>query len=222
LNPHLTFYYYLVVLLLALPLTLTHANALNTESTEIFLDSTGTSQYTLILSSPDQLITNSNWTITATLNIDRLEKQKTFLFYSRLELIIETSNGKTITKAQSFGYYPLGNLPDRIYAGGYWGPLDFTINLDEEDLGVNAGQTIDATIYAKVDVAEFIDQPLRLEANVLGVNYDTFRATIGTVKITSSDQNPLMTFLPIIIGGATGVVVFTALLIRDRYIGKPE
>ncbi len=201
---------------------MTPANALNIESTKIFSDPAGNSQYTLILSSPDQLVTNSNWTITATLNVDRLEQLKTFLFYSRLELIIETSNGKTINKAQSFGFYPLGNFPDRIYAGGYWGPIDFTINLDEEDLGVNAGQTIDATIYAKVDIAEFIDQPRRLEPNVLGASYETFRVTGGTVKITNSDQNPLMAFLPIIIGGATGVVVLTALLVRDRYTGKPD
>lgn len=212
----------MAVLLLALPLTFNPVNALNTESTKIFSDAAGTSQYTLILSSPDQVMSNSNWTITATLNVDRLEKLKTFLFYSRIELTIETSNGKTITKAHSFGYYPLGNFPERIYAGGYWGPIYFTINLVEEDLGIGAGQTIDATIYVNVDIAEFVDQPRRLEPNILGATYETFRVTGGAVKIANSDPSLLITFMPLFVGGATGVAVLTVLFVRDRYMRKPD
>lgn len=215
---------YLSAILCATIITLTlfttvapPARALSKSFTKDFVVSSGKSAYTFTLSSPDEVPNKSNWTITTTLVVDHMDRYKTFVFFSSIILTVETSNGKTLKKSLQFGHYPIGAFPDRLYPGGKWGPTNITINLAEEGLEAPFGGTLDADIYATVNIAEFLFQPFRPEQLPL-TTYETFSVNVGSVKIVSGDSLP--SYLPYILGLMMSLTLFTGLVVRDRFIGR--
>ena len=185
-----------------------------------FVESSGKSNYTLTLNSPDVVQSGSNWTLTTTLNIDYMDRYKTFLFYSTILITIETPDGHQVKKSLAFGHYPIGEFPERIYPGGRWGPNNVTIDLSQEgkDLNPSPGRTNEAKIYITASVAEFLFQPFRAE-QLPQTTYQTFSMDAGTVQIVSqggAESN----LLPYMLGAAVAVVVFAGLIVSSRFTGR--
>jgi len=194
------------------------ADALSKKWTKSYSYAIGKSTYTLLLESPDVVSSNSNWTITVSLINEYMDKLKDFLFYATIELTVETSNGKVMKKSIQFGHYPISEFPDRLYPGGRWGPNEITFNLADEDLGLMFGQSIDASIYVTVNLAEFIKQPFRRE-QLPYTTYEHFSVNAGTVKIVNT-ENPFIDYIPYILGVAVGLSVFAAPLLHERFSSR--
>ena len=188
--------------------------------TKDFIEESGKSNYTLTLRSPDVVQSGSNWTLTTILNVDYMDRYKTFLFYSTIIITIETQDGHQVKKTLNFGHYPIGEFPDRIYPGGRWGPTNVTIDLSQEgkDLNPSLGGTNEVKIYITASVAEFLFQPFRAE-QLPQTTYQTFSMDAGSVQIVSqggAESN----LLPYLLGAAVAVVVFVGLIVSSRFTGR--
>ncbi len=200
--------------------TIPHATAYTKSWTKSFVEGSGKSNYTFTLSAPDVVQSGSNWTITTTLNIDGMDRYKTFLFYATVLITIEIPDGQQVKKSISFGHYPIGEFPDRIYPGGRWGPNDITVNLAQEGKEINPqpGETKEAKIYVTVSLAEFLYQPFRAE-QLPQTTYQTFSMDAGSVQIVSN-SGTVSDFLPYLIGAAVAVTIFVGLVVISRLTNR--
>ncbi|MCL4436405.1 MAG: hypothetical protein M1503_02600 [Thaumarchaeota archaeon] len=201
--------------------SLPQAAAYSKSWTKDFVESSGKSNYTLTLNSPDVVQSSSNWTLTTTLNIDYMDRYKTFLFYSTIGITVETPDGHQVKKSVAFGHYPIGQFPDRIYPGGRWGPTNITIDLSQEgkDLNPSPGGTNEMKIYVTVSLAEFLFQPFRAE-QLPQTTFQTFSMDAGTVRIVSQGGGAESNLLPYMLGVAVAVVVFAGLIVSPRFTNK--
>ena len=190
------------------------AYALSSMKTRTFTNPTGTSMYTLLVDSPDEVLSDSNWTITVSLILNSLTKLKLYMYYSAIIVTVELPSGKTLERVSQFGVHPITDYPDRLYPGGKWGPTDITFELAKEDLEITSSGSIDTMIFLKVDISEnlYVLSPEAPPAST----YETFRVTIGQVKIINSAPNIITGYLPFIIGGVTSMAVLIALLLYNR------
>jgi hypothetical protein len=68
-----------------------------------------------------------------------------------LEIIINTPTTQVVTeKAQN---------QVTLYQGGRWGPFNMTFDLNDSQIGIRPGQSVNATIYADLVVYEAFDNP---------------------------------------------------------------
>jgi hypothetical protein len=205
-----------VLIILSTPILFSSDSQALTQSwTKDFVTESGKSKYTLTLNSPDEVSRNSNWTITTVLDINNLDKFKTFVFFSSIIMTVETENGEQMKDSIHFGNYPIGEFPDRIYPGGRWGPENITFNLNEADIEIPIQGSVDATIYIMVNVAEFLVQPFRAEQLPV-TTYETFALSTGPVKIVGNG-NVYSNYLPLIFGFLAAVVIFSGLIVWDRF-----
>jgi len=194
------------------------ANSLSQELFKEFNTASGKSSYIFSLDTDDQVSDNSNWTITASLVVDHMDKFKTFVFFSSVLLDIETSNGKILNRNIQFGHYPIGEYPARLYPGGKWGPNNITIDISKESLDIPSGGSVDAKIYVTLNLAEFIYQPFIVEQKPV-TTYETFSFEAGSVRIIN-EGFPLQTLAPYLIGLAVGISILIGLIMRDRFSKK--
>lgn len=173
----------------------------------------GESTYTFVLNSPDDIESNSNLTLISSLYVDNMDTNKQFVFYLTMEVTIETNNGDSIKKHISFGHYPIGEFPQRIYPGGRWGPNTMNIDLSNETLNIPFGGSTVATIYVKLNIAEFVVNPFVIEQRPT-TTYETFQFTAGTINIIS-ESNIITDYLPYILGATVSIMIFAGLIIRD-------
>lgn len=173
----------------------------------------GESTYTFVLNSPDDIESNSNLTLISSLYVDNMDTNKQFVFYLTMEVTIETNNGDSIKKHISFGHYPIGEFPQRIYPGGRWGPNTMNIDLSNETLNIPFGGYTVATIYVKLNIAEFVVNPFVIEQRPT-TTYETFQFTAGTINIIS-ESNIITDYLPYILGATVSIMIFAGLIIRD-------
>jgi hypothetical protein len=208
-----------VLSFLMLP-TIPHADAYTTSWTKDFVESSGKSNYTFTISSPDVIKSGSNLTMLATLNVDYMDRYKTFLFFSTVLMTIETPDGHQVKKTLTFGHYPIGEFPDRIYPGGRWGPNNVTIDLSQEgkDLNPPPGGVNEAKIYVTVNLAEFLFQPFRAE-QLPQTTYHTFSIDAGSVQIVS-EASATSNLIPYLLGATVAVVIFVGLIVRSRFTGR--
>ncbi|MFC1753653.1 hypothetical protein ACFL96_09720 [Thermoproteota archaeon] len=188
--------------------------------TKTYVTSDGNSSYTFVLESQEDVKSNSNWTLISSLNIDDMDLHKQFVFYITMEITIETDTGTSIKRTISYGHYPIGAFPDRIYPGGRWGPNTIHIDLSNEILNIPFGGSTDATIYVKLNIAEFVNNPFLIE-QLPTTTFETFQFTAGSIKIIS-DSNIITDYLSYILGAIVGIMVFTGLVIRDIRINKQK
>ncbi len=185
-----------------------------------FVESSGKSNYTLTVTSPDVVQSGSNWTLTTILNVNYMDRYKTFLFYSTITITVETPDGHQVVKSVAFGHYPIGEFPERIYPGGRWGPTNVTIDLSQEgkDLNPSLGGTNAAKMYITVSLAEFLFQPFRAE-QLPQTTFQTFSMDGGTVQIVS-EGGALSNLLPYLIGTVVAVVIFAGLIVSSRFTSR--
>jgi hypothetical protein len=205
----------LFVMMISTPILLpSFSYALTQSWTKDFVTASGKSKYTLIINSPDEVSRNSNWTITTLLDINDMTNLKTFVFFSSIIMTIETENGEQIKKSINFGNYPVGEFPDRLYPGGRWGPENITFNLSEADIEFPLQGSVKATIYATVNIAEFIYQPFR--PNQLPVTtYETFAISSEPVRIVGNGDT-FSNYLPYIFGIIAAIIIFSGLFTWDK------
>ena len=209
-----TILYFIILLLSTYSVITPSANGFADTWTKTYETVKGTSTYTLVLETPDEISNNSNWTITTSVLIDHMDTHKQYIFFSTVEITAETASGESIKKTISFGRYPIGEFPERIYPGGRWGPNTITFDLSNETLNVPFGGAAEVTIYATVNIAEFINNPFLAE-QLPTTSFETFSITAGTVRIIS-DSNLLTDYLPYILGAVVSITIFTGLVLRDR------
>lgn len=173
----------------------------------------GESKYTFALNFPDDVESNSNLTLISSLNVDDMDTNKQFVFYLTMEITIETNTGDSIKRTTSFGHYPIGEFPQRIYPGGRWGPNTLNIDLSNETLNVPFGGSVEGTIYVKLSIAEFIVNPFIIEQKPT-TTFENFQFTAGTFNIIS-DSNLITDYLSYILGAVVGIMIFSGLIIRD-------
>jgi hypothetical protein len=203
-----------IIFILTITLITPSVSALSGSWTRDFAIASGKSSYTLLLESPDEVTSNSNWTITTTLRIDHMDTFKTFVFFSSMIITIETENGDQMKKDIQFGHFPIGEFPDRLYPGSRWGPNDITFDLSEEDIDIPFGGSTIAGIFITVNIAEFLYQPFRAE-QLPETTYETFALNAGSVKL--SDEGNLITeYFIYILGLAVGASIFLGLIIWTR------
>jgi len=206
--------FYIILLLSTYSVMIPSVTGFADTWTKTYEDAKGTSTYTFVLETPDEISNNSNWTITTSLLVDHMDTHKQYIFFSTIEITAETSSGESMKKTVSFGRYPIGEFPQRIYTGGRWGPNIITFDLSNENLTVPFGGAAEVTIYATVSIAEFIHNPFIAE-QMPTTKFETFSITVGTVRIIS-DSNLLFDYLPYILGAIVSVTVFIGLVLRDR------
>ena len=150
--------YLIVILLFLIMLPTSSVNALSGKWNKSFKKPmpVGTSEYTLILESPDEVSSNADWNIQTSLTVEHMDGQKVYLWYSAIMVTIETENGELLKKTAKYGHYPLDESPSRLFPGGQWGPETITFHLAEEHLNIPAGGTVEATIYLTIDIAEYL------------------------------------------------------------------
>ncbi len=210
-NKYITFFSILLISLLSTMIFPIYG--LTGSWTKTYTTTDGKSTYTLVLDSQDEIKSNSNLTLISTLNIDDMDTNKQFIYYLTMEITIETNTGGTIHRTISFGHFPIGEFPDRIYPGGRWGPNIVTIDLSNETLNIPFGGSVEATIYIKLSIAEFIHNPFLIE-QLPTTTFESFQFTAGTIKIIN-ESNILTDYISYILGATVGIIIFSGLIIRD-------
>ena len=204
----------MILLFSLLPIFTLPASGFSGKWTRSFDTYDGKSTYTLVLDSPDEVTRNTNLTITTSLLLDHMDKYKQYFFYSTIELTIETDTGSSIKRTISFGNYPIGEQPKRLYPGSRWGPNTFTIDLSNETINIPFGGAVDATIYARVNIAEFVNNPFLVE-QLPSTTYESFSVTAGTFRIIN-ESNFMSDYFPYIIGLTVGITIFIGLVLRNQ------
>ena len=204
----------MILLFSLLPIFTLPASGFSDKWTRSFDTYDGKSTYTLVLDSPDEVTRNSNLTITTSLLLDNMDKYKQYFFYSTIELTIETDTGSSIKRTISFGGYPIGEQPERLYPGSHWGPNTFTIDLSNETINIPFGGAVDATIYARVNIAEFVNNPFLVD-QLPSTTYESFSVTAGTFRIMD-ESNFMSDYFPYIIGLTVGITIFIGLVFRNQ------
>ena len=204
----------MILLFSLLPVFTLPASGFSGKWTRSFDTYDGKSTYTLVLDSPDEVTRNTNLTITTSLLLDHMDKYKQYFFYSTIELTIETDTGSSIKRTISFGGYPIGEQPERLYPGSHWGPNTFTIDLSNETINIPFGGAVDATIYARVNIAEFVNNPFLVE-QLPSTTYESFSVTAGTFRIMD-ESNFMSDYFPYIIGLTVGITIFIGLVLRNQ------
>ena len=204
----------MILLFSLLPVFTLPASGFSGKWTRSFDTYDGKSTYTLVLDSPDEVTRNTNLTITTSLLLDHMDKYKQYFFYSTIELTIETDTGSSIKRTISFGGYPIGEQPERLYPGSHWGPNTFTIDLSNETINIPFGGAVDATIYARVNIAEFVNNPFLVD-QLPSTTYESFSVTAGTFRIMD-ESNFMSDYFPYIIGLTVGITIFIGLVLRNQ------
>ena len=208
-----------MILLLSLSSIFTlPANGFSDTWTKSFETADGKSTYILVLNTPNEVTSNSNLTITTSLLLDHMDMYKQYIFFSTLELTIETDTGSSIKRNIAFGNYPIGEQPQRLYPGSRWGPNTITIDLSNETLNFPLGGAIDATVYVTVNIAEFVNNPFLIE-QLASTTFISFSVTAGTFKIIN-ESIFLTDYFPYIIGSTVAIVIFVGLVLRDQRAGR--
>jgi|TARA_B100001971_G_scaffold207089_1_gene226782 hypothetical protein len=182
--------------------------------TKTYETAKGTSTYTLVLETPDEVSNNSNWTITTSLLVDHMDTHKQYIFFSTIEITAETASGESMKKIISFGTFPIGEFPQRIYTGGRWGPNTITFDLSNGNLTVPFAGSTEVTLYVTVTMAEFIHNPFIAE-QLPTTTFESFSIVAGTVRIMS-DSDFLTDYLSYILGAVVSITIFIGLVLRDR------
>ena len=214
LKHHFTIFFLLLLLLSTYSIITPSANGFAKTWERTFDTNNGESTYTLVFETPDEVSSNSNWTITTTLLNAHMDELKQYIFFSTMKITAETDTGTSIQKTISFGHYPIGEFPERIYPGGRWGPNTISIDLSNETLNIPLGGAVDITIYATVNIGEFIYSTFLAE-QIPTTTFETFSVEVGSIKIVS-DSNFLTNYFSYILGAAVGITIFTGLVLRDR------
>lgn len=170
------------------------------------------SDYTLYYSIPQVIHTGVKTNMTFYIYVTLLSGWKIQSQTQILQIIIDTPS-KQVTTQQARNNVTL-------YQGGRWGPFNMTLDLNDSQAGLSAGQVTSATVFANLVVYEAYDDPASPFVHDDGTTLKLTAVQIGSQSDSSGPSNGRL-FASLAIGAAVIAVLAGVGVATRRKTSEP-